>query len=655
MSLPPGFLDELKTRASLSQVVGRKVTWDTRKSNQGKGDMWSPCPFHQEKTASFHVDDRKGFYYCFGCHAKGDLFSFVQETENVSFMEAVEILAREAGMQMPARDPKAQEKADRRTELANVMEEAVKHYRLQLKTAAAGPARDYLAGRGLDEAAIERWHIGFAPDQRQGVFQHLTGKGIDAELIIDAGLCAKPDDGGAPYDRFRGRILFPIRDPRGRAIALGGRAMDPNARAKYLNSPETELFDKGRSLFNFGPAREASGKGQPLIVAEGYMDVIALSEAGFGATVAPLGTAVTDDQLQLLWRIHDEPIVALDGDKAGIRAAMRVIDLALPLLEAGKSLRFCIMPEGLDPDDLIRAEGAGAMQRQLEGSVPLVQLLWQRETEGKNFDSPERKAALDRALREAIKKVRDPSLRRHYGDEVNRLRRVLFDGQRPARKQQQGGFRPRGQQFGRYAPPAPAMIETKASALAAAGVPFEEQLKEAVILATLVCHPQLVPDFIAELEMLETSQSDHESVRDALIRTEGADRNEIERLCGSDALEKLFQPRHVRISPGVRDDVSAEVAAMSVAEELAKLSARRGARREIDDAMRDMDGLVDEGLTWRLGQAAEALNSTARNEDDDTAEYDTGPNGARLKRDEKSAFDDLIGRIKYSKGEGGAA
>ncbi|MDJ0827249.1 MAG: CHC2 zinc finger domain-containing protein, partial [Rhodobacter sp.] len=250
MSLPPGFLDELRTRTSLAQVVGRKVMWDARKSNQGKGDMWAPCPFHQEKTASFHVDDRKGYYYCFGCHAKGDAISFVRETENVGFMEAVEILARETGLQMPARDPKAQEKADRRAVLADVMEQAVQHYRLQLKTAAAAPARDYLEGRGLDAAALERWEIGFAPDARQGVFAHLTGKGVAADLVIDAGLAAKPEDGGAPYDRFRGRIVFPIRDARGRAIALGGRAMDPAARAKYLNSPETELFDKGRSLYN---------------------------------------------------------------------------------------------------------------------------------------------------------------------------------------------------------------------------------------------------------------------------------------------------------------------------------------------------------------------------------------------------------------------
>lgn len=648
MSLPPGFLDELKSRASLSQVVGRKVMWDQRKSNQGKGDMWASCPFHQEKSASFHVDDRKGYYYCFGCHAKGDLFTFVQETENVSFMEAVAILAREAGMQIPASDPRAQEKADRRSLLTGVMEQAVQHYRLQLKTSTAAAAREYLAGRGLGEDAQARWEIGFAPDDRQGVLRHLTGKGIASDLLIDAGLCAKPDDGGAPYDRFRGRIIFPIRDARGRAIALGGRAMDPNARAKYLNSPETFLFDKGRTLFNHGPAREASGKGKPLVVAEGYMDVIALSEAGFGATVAPLGTAVTEDQLQLLWRMHDEPIVALDGDTAGLRAAMRVMDLALPLLEAGKSLRFCLMPEGMDPDDLIRAEGAGAMQARIDGSIPLVQLLWRRETEGRTFDSPERKAALDRTLREAIKKIRDQSLRRHYGDEVNRLRRGLFDGRSDTRHTP---FRARG---ARFAPPTAPMVETKASALAAAGAPFEESLKEAVILATLVAHPALIPDFIAELERLDTSQPEHESVRRALLQSTGGTREEIERLCGASALEKLFQPRHVRISPGVRKGADVGAAAMSVAEELAKLSARRGARREIEDAMRDIDGLVDEGLTWRLGQAAEARNRSEKSGQEDTAEYDLGPNGARLRRDEKDTFDSLIGRINYTKGRRGA-
>ncbi|HSG55051.1 MAG TPA: DNA primase, partial [Paracoccaceae bacterium] len=358
----------------------------------------------------------------FGCHAKGDAISFVRETENVGFMEAIQILAGEAGMTVPAQDPKAQEKADRRTQLAEIMEDAVRYYRMQLKTSAGTEARAYLERRKLDLAAQDRFDIGFAPDARQGVFGHLTGKGVAPDLIIDAGLCARPDDGGAPYDRFRGRIIYPIRDARGRCIALGGRAMDPNARAKYLNSPETELFDKGRSLYNHAPAREAAGKGQPLIVAEGYMDVIALVQAGFGAAVAPLGTAITEDQLQLMWRISPEPIITLDGDRAGLAAAMRVIDVALPLLEAGKSLRFCMMPEKMDPDDLIKAKGAAGMQKLLDEAQPMVRLLWRRETEGKVFDSPERKAALDKVLREAIKKIQDPSIRSHYGEDIKDMR-----------------------------------------------------------------------------------------------------------------------------------------------------------------------------------------------------------------------------------------
>ena len=291
MSLPPGFLDELRTRTSLSQVVGRKVMWDPRKSNQGKGDMWAPCPFHQEKTASFHVDDRKGFYYCFGCHAKGDAISFVRETENVDFMEAIRILAAEAGMTMPERDPQAQAKADRRTQLADAMDVAVQYFRLQLKTAAGSAARDYLDRRGLKEVTQDRFEIGFAPDSWQGLWDHLKSKNVEDDLILGCGLAKPSTKGGKPYDTFRGRIMFPIRDARGRCIAFGGRAMDPNDNAKYLNSPETELFDKSRTLYNFGPAREAAGKGQPLLVAEGYMDVIALVEGGFGAAVAPLGTA----------------------------------------------------------------------------------------------------------------------------------------------------------------------------------------------------------------------------------------------------------------------------------------------------------------------------------------------------------------------------
>ncbi|MEM6390958.1 MAG: DNA primase, partial [Pseudomonadota bacterium] len=596
----------------------------------GKGDMWAPCPFHQEKTASFHVDDRKGYYYCFGCHAKGDAISFVRETENVGFMEAVEILAREAGMQMPARDPRAQEKADHRTQLAEVMEQALQHYRLQLKTGAAAEAREYLARRGLNEAAIDRWEIGFAPPGWQGLWDHLRGKGVAEDLILGAGLAKPSNSGKKPYDTFRYRIMFPIRDARGRAIAFGGRAMDPEDGAKYLNSPETDLFDKGRSLYNHGPAREAAGKGKPLIVAEGYMDVIALAQAGFTATVAPLGTAVTEDQLRLFWRIHPEPVIALDGDTAGLRAAMRLIDLALPMLEAGQSLRFALMPEGLDPDDLIKAHGAGAMAKLLEGAQPMVQLLWRRETEGKVFDSPERKAAVDRSLREAIGKIKDPSIRSHYGAEIKRLREELF-----------GYTRPRAQGARRWKPgPEPALPSTKSSLLAAAQGAVEDVLREAVILATLVTHPSLIERFESALETLDLTLPEHAAVRDALLANSAPE--DIRVAAGDAALEKLFAPRHVQISPSVRNDEDSELAAQCIAEELAKLAARRGAAREIEDAMRDLDDLADEGLTWRLSQAAEAMARAGRGQVEDKTEYEVAPNGVRISRDEKGALDALI-------------
>ena len=434
MLLPPGFLDELRTRLSLSRVVGRKVTWDAHKSNQGRGDMWAPCPFHHEKTASFHVDDRKGFYYCFGCQAKGDAISFVRETENVSFIESVEILAGEAGLTMPARDPKAQEKYDRCSRLAEVMELAVKFYSLQLKSGAGRDARDYLTRRGLDAQALDRWEIGFAPDGWRALWDYLRDRDVAEELVLGAGLAKSSNKGNKPYDRFRNRIMFPIRDPHRRCIAFGGRAMDPNDSAKYLNSPETELFEKGRSLYNHGPARQEAGQGRPLIVAEGYMDVIALAEAGYGASVAPLGTAITEHQLQLLWRISNEAVIAMDGDTAGRCAAMRTVDLALPLLEAGNSLRFALMPEGKDPDDLLRADGSDAVRDVLEGAIPMIKLLWQRETEGKVFDSPERKAALDKSLREKITLIRDPSIRSHYVREFNDLRWQLFRPQRQSPK-----------------------------------------------------------------------------------------------------------------------------------------------------------------------------------------------------------------------------
>jgi DNA primase len=637
MSLPNGFLDELRTRVTLSSIVGRKVTWDMRKSNMAKGDFWAPCPFHQEKSASFHVDDRKGYYYCFGCHAKGDAVTFVKESENTGFMEAVEILSRQAGMTMPARDPKAAERADRRTLLQQVMDEAIKFYRLQLKTNAGAEARTYLAHkRRLTEAAWDRWDIGWAPNSRHALKDALAAKGIAPDLMVASGLIARADDGSL-YDRFRGRIIFPIKDTRGRPISLGGRSLDPNAQAKYLNGPETELFDKGRNLFNHSPAREAAGKGKPLIVAEGYMDVIALSEAGFTAAVAPLGTAVTDDQLRMIWRIADEPVMALDGDNAGIKAAQRVIDLALPLLEAGKALRIAILPGGMDPDDLIKAQGAPAMQTVLDQAKPMVQLLWQRETEGRIFDSPERRAALDKVLRGHLARITDPSIKAHYVEEMKRLRRELF-GTNQARPFQPGPFRP-GR--GKFAPPGGALATTRSSLLAQAQGPVEETLREAVILATLILHPALIHRFESALDRLDLTGEDHDMLRQMIVA--GADMPDLHAKIADSApsaLEALLSRPHVAIAPPIRNREDDDLAALCLAEELAKLEARRGARREIEDAMEDMDGLPDEGLTWRLSQAAEARHRSEKT--GTTGSEDLGEDRAALSRHLQSLIDSQV-------------
>ena len=643
MSLPPGFLDELRNRTSIVQVAGRKVMWDARKSNQGKGDMWAPCPFHHEKTASFHVDDRKGYYYCFGCHAKGDALKFIQETENVGFMEAVEILAGEAGMEMPARDPRAQEKQDRRTTLVDVMEQAVQFFRLGLNTGAGAEARAYLARRGLDTQALERWEIGFAPEGWQNLWDHLKAKNVEDDLILGAGLAKPSNKGKKPYDTFRNRIMFPIRDARGRAIAFGGRAMDPSDNAKYLNSPETDLFDKSRTLFNHGPARTAAGKGQALIVAEGYMDVIALSEAGFGAAVAPLGTAITESQLQMLWRVADEPIIALDGDTAGLRAAMRVIDLALPLLEAGKSVRFAILPEGKDPDDLIQAEGPAALQKVLDQAIPMVQLLWQRETEGRSFDSPERKAALDKALREKVLLIKDPSIRRHYGDHIKQMRWDLF------RMRPVGKPGPRRPWRPDQPPAATPTQEARSSLIAAADEQATDSMREAVIVASALATPAVIVEYENQIENLHCADPDLALLRDMILRF-GIDSPEvlsevIDTEIGPHALENLRALRHVAISPCLRKPGDLELARLTLAEEFAKLEARRGLDAEIAEAQQDLEELADEALTWRLHQAAEARNKAVRSQNEDKAEYDVADNGIRLKREERDLFETLLNRI----------
>src|SRR5215216_5588 len=421
MRFPPAFLDELRARLPVSEVVGRRV-----KLKKAGREWKGLSPFNREKTPSFTVNDQKGFFHDFSSGKHGDIFGFVMETEGLTFPEAVERLAGLAGLAIPTASKDADEREQRRKSLHEVMELAAKFYEATLAGRAGAHARGYLADRGLEPATQLKFRLGYASGERFALKEHLGATGVAVDDMVETGLLIAGDDIAVPYDRFRDRVMFPITDLRGRVVAFGGRALQKDAPAKYLNSPETPLFHKGATLYNLAAARAATHQGAPLIVAEGYIDVIALTRAGFPATVAPLGTALTEDQLGLLWKMADEPILCFDGDPAGQRAAYRVVDLALAALRAAKSLRFAALPQGQDPDDLVRAGGAEAAREVVAGALPLAAMLWARETEGANFDTPERRAALEGRLGAILDTIPDPVIRKYYRDDMAARVRALF-------------------------------------------------------------------------------------------------------------------------------------------------------------------------------------------------------------------------------------
>ncbi|HEV3044665.1 MAG TPA: DNA primase, partial [Roseiarcus sp.] len=366
MAFPPQFLDELRARLPVSEVVGRRVK--LRKA----GREWKALsPFNQEKTPSFTVNDQKGFFHDFSSGKHGDIFDFVMETEGLTFPEAVERLAGMAGLPVPKVSKEAQAREERRKTLHDVVELAAKFFEATLATRAGAKARGYLADRSIAPATQLKFRLGYAAAERYALKEHLGAHGVSVPDMVEAGLLISGEDVPLPFDRFRDRVMFPISDFRGRVIGFGGRALSADVQAKYLNSPETPLFHKGLNLYNGAAARIAAHQGAQIIAVEGYVDVIAMVTAGLEATVAPLGTALTQEQLGLLWRMADEPVLCFDGDKAGRRAAYRAVDLALPLLTPGKSLKFVSLPEGHDPDDLVRAGGREAVEEIISAARPL--------------------------------------------------------------------------------------------------------------------------------------------------------------------------------------------------------------------------------------------------------------------------------------------
>jgi DNA primase len=524
MAFPPQFLDEIRARVALAGVIGRRLKL-TRKGREFSG----LCPFHNEKTPSFTVNEEKGFFHCFGCGAHGDVIGFVMRADNLSFPEAVERLAGEAGIEVPVASPEERRQAKRQATLLDAVEAACVFFERRLGSAEGRSALDYLHGRGLDDATIARFRLGFAPDARSALKSALTGETLTEPLLVEAGLLIRPEDGGAAYDRFRGRITFPIADRRGRVIAFGARAL-ADVQPKYLNSPDTPLFHKGHVLYGLATAAPAARARGRVIVCEGYMDVIALQRAGFPEAVAPLGTALTEAQIELLWRMAPEPVLCFDGDSAGQRAAARAAERALPLLKPGLSLSFVALPPGEDPDSLIAARGPEAMEALLGNATALVELIWQMETAGRRIDTPERRAGLEQSLEARARTVNDPKVQYRYLAEFRR-RLGTATGDGPAQRNGKdtarlagwrdwGGKRRYGRD-GRFAPDRATLSAAPADAWRA-GFERLRLLDARILLAVAVNHPEILDERAEVLGALEFSDRSLDKLRQEILLLYGS-------------------------------------------------------------------------------------------------------------------------------------
>jgi DNA primase len=505
MSFTPHFLDELRARVSLAGIVGRSVRL-ARKGHEFQG----LCPFHKEKTPSFYVVEEKGFYHCFGCGAHGDAIGFTMQSRNLAFPEAVEELAKEAGLEVPRASPEERRRVERQVTLQSAMEAAAVFFSEQLFRPAGAAALAYLKGRGLDEGTIRRFRLGFAPDTHNALKSAL-GASFPEELLIEGGLLRRSEDRGTTYDYFRGRAIFPIGDRSGRVIAFGGRIMG-EGQPKYLNSPETPIFQKGRVLYGWAPARAAASRTPSAIVTEGYMDVIGLHRAGFTTAVAPLGTALTEAHLEELWKLAPEPVLCFDGDAAGRRAASRALDRALPLLKPGLSLRVAVLPQGEDPDTLVLRHGAEAMRAVLDQARPLAEELWALEVAGRPVDTPERRAALEQRIEAKVRGIGDRSVQEHYR---RFFRDRFFTAWRPTRP----GRAPTGAR-------AIGKVGARPTIELARQQPdpkrIHAQRQQEIVLAAFINHPSLLEEFADDFAALDFPSPEFNGIRREILALAGS-------------------------------------------------------------------------------------------------------------------------------------
>ena len=620
MASSNNFIQELRDKLSLAEIVGKKVRWDQRKSNQIKGNFWACCPFHDEKTASFKVDDVKGFYYCFGCHEKGDCITFIRKTENLDFLSAIKRLASEAGVQIPNSFETKQISVDgkSRQTLVDIHELAVKFYSNELNKRPSNNASNFINNRIVSQTIIANFRIGFAPEGKKNLFNFLNQQGYDTELIVKSGLCAR-NDNGEIFDRFRNRIIFPIINQKGEVVGLGGRALSSTANAKYLNSPETEIFHKGKLLFNQNNCTSSAQNTNQVTVVEGYMDVIALAKIGLTNCVAPLGTAVTAEQLQKIWRMSNNPIFAFDGDTSGEKALIRLAFLSLPLISAEKTIQACKLPTGQDPDDLVTLFGKERLVELLAQPQSLLEIIWEHETKGATYKTPENRVSLENKLSTILKKMTDVKLRSHFSSAFYELKQNLFrQGQNSYSNFLKSQSIPQDNAFKKTSKKLERPTSgAKKSLLASSTKPdsMESRFQETAIIISLINHPKLIRIFSLQLDEIEFLFIDLKNIYQkvlSLTAKEQLSRDELleklNKISGHEVYRKLISTGHLKVNPFLKQCASFEEAKMALDDVLTRKIARQNMVQELADAQDEIRDKGNEALTWRLDQANQFLH-----------------------------------------------
>lgn len=496
------FCDELRAKISIADVVGAKVKL-TRKGREYTG----LCPFHNEKTPSFTVNEAKGFYHCFGCGAHGDIIKFEMDANGLTFIDAVEKLAHKVGMSLPKLTHESREQVEKRNSAYDIMEMAARYFEKNLRLTGGREALEYLYRRGFDDNIIAKFRLGYAP-AGNGLRAQLASKGVTDAEMAELGLIALPE-GKKPHDFFRNRVMIPIIDKRGKVIAFGGRVMD-GSQPKYLNSPETPVFNKRRVLYNLNNARDAGYEAKRLIICEGYMDVIAMDRFGIGYAVAPLGTALTEDQIAEAWKVVNEPICCFDGDSAGIRAAIRSVDRVLPILKPGYSLQYAFLPDKMDPDEFLRAKGQEEFLKVVTDTTALKDLLWRKTLEGQAVDTPEQKALIEKNIRDEVAKIGDETVRGYYVQEMKS--RVYYELGRGARRPREGR---RDSEYRRN----DARFDDRRPQVCLAGF-VKTDLDDLVaryVVSAFVCYPQLIEEYEERLLSFEIKNPQLRALYEAIL------------------------------------------------------------------------------------------------------------------------------------------